>query len=450
MPNMQSALIIDDDEVVRNLVRSYFDGFVADVDEAEDGESGWEKLQSNNYDLIVLDWKLPRLAGMALYNRIRSLDNYRLTPVVVISGYIERFDFRLLQEFPVTTLVEKPFTRGLFGSATKKLFDESEWYAKNERNVMALMEAVKFEEKRAINLVKDMVKKAPNPIPLGMMAGRHMFASGERRTAEKIFELLHKHDPSSVVVMNELAKVYHAKGQHKKALDLLHSANRVSPQNVQRLCLTGEIELNLRDPDGARDCFAKALDIDPDERVAQSGIVISENMSEMMNAPEADRIPKSFASMLNNLGIAYVKSGDFKKGIEQYESALAFLRTDFDNARLAFNLGLGYMRWGKPDKALPWFERSADLGEGKFTRSRNFLRQLRLDGVGQPDLLEEESLLENAAQTEPEAPADVPAIETSDDPAPSEAAGNYTFDNTGEEPGDLFDDEDDEEESIAV
>src|SRR5690606_33589344 len=118
--------------------------------------------------------------------------------------------------------------------------------------------------------------------------------------------------------MNELAKVFHAKGQHKKALDLLQNANRISPQNITRLCLLGEVELNLKDPESARAYFEKALDIDPHHEIAKSGIVISDNMAEMMESPEMDRVPRSFASMLNSMGIAFVRSGEYQRGIEQY------------------------------------------------------------------------------------------------------------------------------------
>src|SRR5690606_11070978 len=147
--------------------------------------------------------------------------------------------------------------------------------------------------------------------------------------------------------------------------------------------------LNLKDPESARTYFEKALDIDPEDRVAKSGIVISDNMAEMIDSPEMDRVPKSFASMLNSMGIAFVRSGDFKRGIEQYRSAFAFLRSDVDNARLAFNMGLGYMRWGKPDKALPWFERSATLGHERFTKSRVFVRKLKTVVTNEEDAVGE-------------------------------------------------------------
>ena len=81
------VLIIDDDESIGELVRDYLKGWSCDqIDAVTDGNAAWDLLQAAAYDLIVLDWRLPGVSGMALFNRLRTLPIYDKTPVLVSSG----------------------------------------------------------------------------------------------------------------------------------------------------------------------------------------------------------------------------------------------------------------------------------------------------------------------------------------------------------------------------
>ena len=56
---MAKILIVDDEEMIRNVVREYaeFEGY--ETDEAEDGMQAVEKCRKNDYDLIVMDIMMP-------------------------------------------------------------------------------------------------------------------------------------------------------------------------------------------------------------------------------------------------------------------------------------------------------------------------------------------------------------------------------------------------------
>ena len=123
---------MDDDEVIGNLLVNYLEaGDITDVTVTTDGEDGWKRLQEGGFDLIILDWKLPRLGGLALFNRIRTQAATQRIPLLVVSGFLQQNDFRLLQEFPCTDLIEKPFTKAKFDSKLESLVKESDWYDQN-------------------------------------------------------------------------------------------------------------------------------------------------------------------------------------------------------------------------------------------------------------------------------------------------------------------------------
>ena len=391
---VRSVLVVDDDELARNLIANHLGRMgMGTVDLVEDGDAAWQKIQEksrensqessreNSYDLIILDWKLPGLSGLALFNRIRQHPGYRVTPLLVVSGLLEKQDFRLLAEFPCTGLMEKPFTKVLFENRVADLLREVEWYGQNAALVDGLLEAVDGNAAKIEQLVKQILKKAPNPVPLALVAARRLVKCRMLKPAEAVLESVLKFDENCVVALNELGKIRHFQGRHRDALGVLQAASKLSPQNVQRLCLIGEVELNLDDPAGAQASFAKAMVIDDETEIARAGAVIAGNMRALGFPPPApDGVPRTFASVLNTLGIALVRNREYARGLEQYRAAMVFLPRRGDAARVAFNLGLGYLRWGRPEEALPWFQKSTALLPEGFGRSSRYVSKLLAEG----------------------------------------------------------------------
>jgi DNA-binding response OmpR family regulator len=64
-------LLIDDDEPLMEVLANKLIGQHYAVDIATDGEMGWEFILLFNYDLVLLDWMLPDIDGLALCQQIR-------------------------------------------------------------------------------------------------------------------------------------------------------------------------------------------------------------------------------------------------------------------------------------------------------------------------------------------------------------------------------------------
>jgi diguanylate cyclase (GGDEF)-like protein len=78
-------LVIDDDEILVELVKESLTTQRHVVDIAEDGQIGWEYVQSGEYELILLDIDLPRLDGVSLCEKIRS-EEYK-TPILLMTAH---------------------------------------------------------------------------------------------------------------------------------------------------------------------------------------------------------------------------------------------------------------------------------------------------------------------------------------------------------------------------
>jgi DNA-binding response OmpR family regulator len=107
-PATRQVLVIDDDPEVRELVARTIAraGFRADT--ANDGEKGWEALRNAAYDLVITDNEMPRLTGLKLIERIRSVSIE--PPCILISGNPSGVDSILMQRVGPCVFLAKPFS----------------------------------------------------------------------------------------------------------------------------------------------------------------------------------------------------------------------------------------------------------------------------------------------------------------------------------------------------
>lgn len=370
-------LVVDDDQILAGQVGTLLrDAGAEEVQLAHDGEVGWEMALGGDFGLFIIDWKLPRLSGLGLFNRIRGVDRMLGIPVLVVSGLVKRMDFRLLQEFPCTQLLEKPFTHaGLLKSAVD-LQRESEWYRSNIERMEELLQTLKADPDRAVREVQGLISDSPNPQPLGILAARKLREHEHIDQAVVILKKVLEGDRGCIPAISELGRCLHLLGRYDEALQFLRRADQMAPDNVERLSLLGEAELNNTSADGARKRFDEVLKIDRENKRARQGLRAADTLAEMMHRPASVHIKDTFASLMNTMAVNLAHSGHYSSAVSKYEEAFHFIGGREDSSRVAFNVGLAYLRWGKDREALDWFEESAKRGRGKFSKAELYVDKL--------------------------------------------------------------------------
>lgn len=101
------VLIVDDEELIRNIIKEYChnEGYL--TDEACDGLQAIEKVKNNDYDIIILDLMMPKLDGYSAYGQIKSIKDI---PTIVLSARSEEADKLLGFDLGVDDYVTKPFS----------------------------------------------------------------------------------------------------------------------------------------------------------------------------------------------------------------------------------------------------------------------------------------------------------------------------------------------------
>lgn len=80
-----SILVVDDEASIRRTLREILEYEDFNVDEAEDGEAAVEKMKSSQYDVVLLDVKMPKMDGMEVLQVVS--DQQWDIPIVMISGH---------------------------------------------------------------------------------------------------------------------------------------------------------------------------------------------------------------------------------------------------------------------------------------------------------------------------------------------------------------------------
>lgn len=82
---MAKILIIDDERAIRSTLKEILEYEKYQVEEAVDGAEGWEKIQQNDYDVVLCDIKMPKMDGVELLDKV--LQSGKDCPLVMISGH---------------------------------------------------------------------------------------------------------------------------------------------------------------------------------------------------------------------------------------------------------------------------------------------------------------------------------------------------------------------------
>ncbi|MFH1359507.1 MAG: response regulator [Candidatus Omnitrophota bacterium] len=89
------VLVADDEKDVRELMEKKISLAGYEVVTACDGQEAWEKIQSENPDVILLDLKMPRMDGFEVLKNLReNPPSAKWQPVIIISALNELEDMK--------------------------------------------------------------------------------------------------------------------------------------------------------------------------------------------------------------------------------------------------------------------------------------------------------------------------------------------------------------------
>ena len=117
------VLIVDDDEAVQTMLYKVIrsNGLLADT--VSGGEQALERVNSKQYDLILLDINMRGMDGFQVIQELRRRRNR--TPIIIVSGRQEDYDTLYGLDIGADDYITKPFNPVVLGAKVKALIRRS-------------------------------------------------------------------------------------------------------------------------------------------------------------------------------------------------------------------------------------------------------------------------------------------------------------------------------------
>ncbi len=158
------VLIVDDEEMIRTVLKEYIEFEGNEAFEAADGIQAVKMCRENDYDIILMDVMMPSLEG---FSAVKEIHKFKDIPVIMLSARGEEYDKLFGFEVGADDYVTKPFS---------------------PKEVMARIAAVTKRHKAGAAPSREILKFEGLEID---MPGRNVYVNGEKlELTPKEYELL--------------------------------------------------------------------------------------------------------------------------------------------------------------------------------------------------------------------------------------------------------------------
>ena len=120
---MVKILVVDDEERIRNVIKTYANNEGYQVIEAKDGLEAVSAVEENDISLIILDIMMPNLDGFTALKKIKKIKD---VPVIILSARHEEYDKLYGFDLGVDDYVTKPFSLKELMARIKVVLDRNQ------------------------------------------------------------------------------------------------------------------------------------------------------------------------------------------------------------------------------------------------------------------------------------------------------------------------------------
>jgi CheY-like chemotaxis protein len=166
-------LVVDDEQDVRDYLRTALEDAGFDVETASDGVEALEAVRRRPPDLISLDLVMPRHSGAKFHRELRKDRRFAHIPVLVVTGHardeLGRADFEEMTLSGPGVYLEKPVRPLTYVSAVRKLvgFEEAEPVEPQPEDLRReLSEALSGADRVALERALEALRKTNSPSDL--------------------------------------------------------------------------------------------------------------------------------------------------------------------------------------------------------------------------------------------------------------------------------------------
>ncbi|HLU90294.1 MAG TPA: response regulator [Cyclobacteriaceae bacterium] len=126
MTDQKKILVAEDSSVIINLTRNVLAFEKYQIISVKNGKQVLDKLQKDDYDLILMDINMPVMDGIECTKAIRSLEdsNKSNVPIVAITGNYKNYTLDDFKKVGINDYLQKPLDYDLLLSTVKKFVNK--------------------------------------------------------------------------------------------------------------------------------------------------------------------------------------------------------------------------------------------------------------------------------------------------------------------------------------
>ncbi len=184
-------LVVDDSKMMRmGIPRSLRQIGVQQIEEAANGRQALERLQNENFDLMLLDVEMPEMTGLEVLAQMQQNPRLKGFPVIVISGGQDIEDVVRCIEMGADDYLPKPFSQVLLkarltSSIEKKRLRDMELLRRQQ--LQAQHEQLEKEQEKTENLLLNIL---PRSVSQRLKAGEKRIADAHQEVSVLFADLV--------------------------------------------------------------------------------------------------------------------------------------------------------------------------------------------------------------------------------------------------------------------
>lgn len=122
MTDQKKVLVAEDSSVIINLTKNVLLFEKYHITSVKNGQQVLDKLQKEDFDLILMDINMPVMDGIACTKAVRSLEdkNKATVPIIAITGNYKNYTLDDFKKVGINDYVQKPLDYDLLLSTVKK------------------------------------------------------------------------------------------------------------------------------------------------------------------------------------------------------------------------------------------------------------------------------------------------------------------------------------------
>lgn len=159
----RSVLIVEDEDLMREVLRDYFNDADYEVSEARDGIKAIELAEEFEYDIILLDIMLPELDGFSVCRRIRKTKD---TPIIIITARSDEDDKLIGYELGADDYITKPFSPKVLLAKANVLIKRARGSIRGSDNEVSAAGIVINQDSHTVTIDNEYIELTPKEYEL--------------------------------------------------------------------------------------------------------------------------------------------------------------------------------------------------------------------------------------------------------------------------------------------